>query len=121
MAKGLASIELASAASQDVLCSVLNVNDCAETTDCVDLLVTVCDDYPWFAEKWSDEYLGDRRIQFNTVPSEERDSLSGFGRIIEHIRQISKYSARADFLVWNARQWGWHGSLIEQVRHYNDH
>jgi hypothetical protein len=90
MTKDLASIEFASAAGQDVLCSVFNVNQCAETTDCVDLLATVCDDYPRFAEQWSDEYLGNRRIQFDTVPGEERDSLSGFGCVIEHIRQISK-------------------------------
>jgi hypothetical protein len=90
MAKDLTSIELASAAGQDGLCSILNINECAETTDFVDLLATVCDDYPRFAGKWSDEYLGNRRIQFDTVASEERDSLSGFGSVFEHIRQISK-------------------------------
>jgi hypothetical protein len=71
MAKDLASIEFAGAAGQDVLCSGLNVNDCAEATDCIDLLATVCNHYPRFAEKWTDEYLGNRRIQFDTVPSEE--------------------------------------------------
>jgi hypothetical protein len=71
MAKDLASIEFASAADQDVLCSVISVNDCAEKIYCVDLLATVCDDHPGFAEKWSDEYLGNRRIQFDTMASEE--------------------------------------------------
>jgi hypothetical protein len=90
MAKDLTSIEFASAAGHDVLCSVLNVSKCAGINDCVDLLATVCDDYPRFAEKWSDEYLCNRRIQLDTVISKERDSLSSFGCIIEHIRQISK-------------------------------
>jgi hypothetical protein len=71
MAKDLASIEFASAAGQNVLCSIFNVNRCKGTSDCVDLLTTVCDNYPRFAEKWSDKYLGDRRIQFDTVTSEE--------------------------------------------------
>lgn len=90
MAKDLASIEFASAADHDVLCSGLNVNKCTESTDRVDLLATVCDDYPRFTEKWSDEYLGNRRILFDTATSEERDCLSSFGCVTEHIRQISK-------------------------------
>jgi hypothetical protein len=102
MAKDLASVEFASAADENVLCSVINVNECAETTNCVDLLATVCDDYPRFAE-WSNHYLGDRRIQFHTVVGEERDSLFGLGGVIEQIWQISKYSACADSLVRDAR------------------
>lgn len=69
MAKNLAPIKLASAAKQNVLC-----------------FATICDDYPRFAEEWPDEYLGNRGIQLDTVTSEERDGLFGFGHIIEHIR-----------------------------------
>lgn len=86
MAKNLAPIKLASAAGQNVLCPVLNVNKCAEIADRVDLLATICDDYPRFAEEWSDEYLGNRGIQLDTVTSEERDGLFGSGHITEHIR-----------------------------------
>jgi hypothetical protein len=61
MAEDLAAIEFTSAPGQDVLYSVSNVNNRAELAYFVDLLTTVCYDYPRFAE-WSDEYLRNRRV-----------------------------------------------------------
>lgn len=50
--KDLTSIEFACAAGQDVMCSGLNVSGYSEGAACIDLLATVCDNYPRFAEKW---------------------------------------------------------------------